>query len=56
MTTARSTASRNLTDTDRHGLSRFFGDIAGAFETTVEIFREAFDLSAEARERFPLAD
>jgi hypothetical protein len=58
MTAARTaTSSRDLAEIGaRHGLSRFFGDLAGVFETAAEIIAEAFDLSAEARERFPLAD
>jgi hypothetical protein len=57
MTAARTTASRRSAETGiQHGLARFFGDIAGAFGTAVEIVEEAFDLTVEARERFPLAD
>jgi hypothetical protein len=50
------TASRSLDNGKKQGLSRLFGDIAGAFEAAVEIVGEAFDLTAEARERFPAAD
>jgi hypothetical protein len=58
MTVANTTTShRDLTEAgNRHGLSRVFGDIAGAFEAAAEVIAEAFDLSAEARARFPLAD
>ena len=58
MTLASTTTSgRDLAEVGlRHGLSRVFGDIAGAFEAAAEIIGEAFDLSEEARARFPLAD
>jgi len=40
----------------RRGLLRVFGGLAAAFETAFEIFAEADGRSAEARNRFPLAD
>jgi len=40
----------------RRGLSRVVAAVANAFETIVEVFAEAENRSAAARERFPLAD
>jgi hypothetical protein len=58
MTTARTLPfSRNTIDgVFRHGLSRFVGELAAGFEAVMEIFAEAGDGSAAARDRFPFAD
>jgi hypothetical protein len=58
MTLARTaTSSRAFTDgTIRRGFGRVIGEFAAVFEAAIEIFAEAGDRSAAAREgRFPPA-
>jgi hypothetical protein len=56
MPTAYTASSSRDAAASQTGLARFFGDIAALFDSTVEIFTEAFDQSSAARARFPAAD
>jgi hypothetical protein len=38
------------------GLAHLLATLSGAFEATLEVFAEAAEMSAAARNRFPLAD
>ena len=40
----------------RHSVARAMAAVASALETIFDVFAEAGDLGAEARERYPLAD
>lgn len=40
----------------RRSMARAFAAVASALSTIFDVFAEAGDLSAEARERYPLAD
>ena len=56
MSTANTAAATRRDLASQVGFSRLFADIATLIDNTVEIFTEAFDLSAAARARFPSAD